>query len=398
MDVCFIFLKLYYTIGSGFPNAHILLPAAREVDESGVLFTGHGKWYNSSVIQWGCPMNVNCFSEITESFLRKRTFPGCIIGYGNADKVSAYPFGTLDENHLATESALYDVASLTKVLATLPAVLTLLQKGKLDLEDPVSRYLPIPYRSILVWHLLTHSSGFPPYSDAYKWASGPEEILKDIYQNPWVKEPGKEVVYSCLNFILLKKIVEKIVGDYPAYLKEAVYEPLGMEKTGFLPDKREDIAPTSFRNGERLRGLVDDELAYYLGGVSGNAGLFSCMNDLCRYAQEWIRPSRVLVPTVVALATRPWTSRIPGDLKGLGWAMHTSRSSDGPLFSSNSYGHTGFTGTSLWIDPDHHRFVCILTNRCFYDRHTAESKDAMWEFRRRVGQIAVSIMDSERAG
>ena len=280
-------------------------------------------------------MNVIHFSEISEKHIQERTFPGGVIGYGNAHTFSTYAFGTLDGEHPTSESALYDVASLTKVLATLPAVLTLLQSGKLDLEDSVSRYLPIPYNAIRLWHLLTHSSGFPPYSDAYKWASDSEEILEDIYQNPWVKEPGKEVVYSCLNFILLKKTVESIVGDYPAYLKETVYSPLGMEKTGFLPDTDEEIAPTSFRNGARLRGLVDDELAYYLGGVSGNAGLFSCLADLCRYAQEWLLPRRVLVPSITALATRPRTSRIPGDLKGLGWAMHTERSSDGPLFSPN---------------------------------------------------------------
>jgi len=338
-------------------------------------------------------MNVNCLSEITEAYLQQKVFPGGVIGFGNADRFSVFPFGKLDEEQPVCVEALYDVASLTKVVATLPAVFTLVQKGKIDLEDPVSRFLPVPYPSIRVWHLLTHSSGFPPYSDAYKWAANPEEILQEIYRNPWVKEPGKEVVYSCLNFILLKQIVASIVGDYAAYLKEAVFAPLGMNKTGFLPDNQEPIAPTSFRDGVRLRGLVDDELAYYLGGVSGNAGLFSCIEDLCRYAQEWIRPRHILVPSTVALATRPWTSQIPGDPKGLGWALHTSRTPGGSLFSPNSFGHTGFTGTSLWIDPDHGRFVCILTNRCFYDRHTAQSKDAIWEFRRRVAQVAVSIME-----
>jgi CubicO group peptidase (beta-lactamase class C family) len=142
-----------------------------------------------------------------------------------------------------------------------------------------------------------------------------------------------------------------------------------------------------------LRGLPDDELAFYLGGISGNAGLFTCILDLCRYAQEWIKPTRVLVPSLTALATRPWTLGMMGDFKGLAWAMHTSRTSDGSFFSEKSYGHTGFTGTSLWIDPEKKRFVAILTNRCFYERHTIQSKDNIWEFRRKAAQIAMSIMD-----
>lgn len=324
--------------------------------------------------------------------IEQQLFPGGVLLVLNDRKVLFHrAFGTLDQRIVNHEDSIYDLASVTKVTATLPAVLLLYQQGIIDIEDPISRYLPVSSDQILIRHLLTHTSGMPPYSEAWRYASAPEQLIQIIYQTSPCKAPDVEVVYSCLNFILLKKLVETITGDYAAFLDEHLFKPLEMSQTSFNPGPLAHIAPTSLRDGKRLHGEVDDELAFYMGGVSGNAGLFASAMDVGRYAQAWLNPGRLLMPSVIEMSLIPWSRSIPGDLKGLGWALFTTRASCSPLFSERSFGHTGFTGTSLWIDPIKKLAVVLLTNRVFFRRH--DQAEPIWEFRRKMHALSVIAVE-----
>lgn len=332
--------------------------------------------------------------DIVCEYISKKIFPGAVILAGTPEQIFFMEsFGTIDGEIPSGTDTVFDLASLSKPVSTLPAVLTLIQEGKIELEDRAAKFIPIPYEGILIRHLLTHTSGMPPYSIAYKSAKNPDELMNEILNTGFATEPEKEVVYSCLNFILLMKIVDKVTGNFEEYVQKEVFEPLGMKSTCYKPKNLKNVAPTSQRDDVLLRGMPDDELAFYLGGVSGNAGLFSCAEDIYRYGSEWIQPGKVLTPSTVQLSLRHWTKNIPGDKKGLCWALHTHRSSDGAFFSNESYGHTGFTGTCLWIDPQKRRMSVILTNRCFYQRHT--KKDEIWEFRRKINNVLATYMDRE---
>jgi CubicO group peptidase (beta-lactamase class C family) len=228
----------------------------------------------------------------------------------------------------------------------------------------------------------------PPYSLAYHFKNTREEIIDEIKKEQFKELPQTRVRYSCLNYILLMDMVNSITGNFREFVKKEVFTPLNMKNTDYLPTETTNTAPTSERDGKLLRGKVDDELAYYLGGISGNAGLFTNMNDMLKYARELLNPKKVLSKPMMNTATRPWTEKIPGDLKGLGWMMYDNDSSGGSLLSEKSFGHTGFTGTSLWVDPVQEIAIVILSNRCFYSRH--ERKTEMWRFRRVVSNALVS--------
>ncbi len=327
--------------------------------------------------------------EITQEYIDAKIFPGCAIKFGNDRNVFFEDcIGTVDERKPMNKDILFDVASLSKVIGTLPAILVLFQEGKIDIEDKVKKYIPIQSENILIRHLLTHTSGMQPYSTSYKYAENPEELINELYQIAPLREPEKEVVYSCLNFIFLKKVVDAVTGDFKSFVNDSVFKPLEMYNTCYVPEKLENVAPTSYRDGARIKGMPDDELAYYLGGVSGNAGVFSNIDEVFKYGCEWLNPTNILSKATVKMVLRKWTEGINGDKKGLGWMLYTNRCSGGSLLSDKAFGHTGFTGTSLWIDPENELVMTILTNRCFYQRHT--TKDEIWEFRRRIHHTLVS--------
>jgi len=331
----------------------------------------------------------NKIRKIAQEFIEKRIFPGCAIKAGNSKEVFFEDYiGTIDEKVPTSAQSLYDVASLSKVVATLPAVLVLLQNGRIDIEDSVKKYIPIQSDDIVIRHLLTHTSGMQPYSESYRFTDNPDSLVNELYKVAPLREPEKEVVYSCLNFIFLKKVVDAVTGDFESFVKESVFQPLQMNNTFYKPGDIDNVAPTSERENKRIIGMPDDELAYYLGGVSGNAGVFSTADDVFKYSCEWLSPNKVLSRAAVNTAVKPWTDQINGDRKGLGWMLFTNRCSGGSLLSEKSFGHTGFTGTSLWIDPENDIAFTILTNRCFYQRHT--SKNEIWEFRRRVHHVLMS--------
>jgi len=326
---------------------------------------------------------------IIKEQIRKKLFPGAVIGVTDPEKtLFEESYGTFDGERKTTLDTIYDLASMTKITATLPSILLLIQDGLIDPEDPVQRFIAFPDERVRVWHLLTHTSGMPPYSQAYRYKDTRDGILKEIQNEPFRAEPGSSVVYSCLNYILLMRIVEAITGSFSQFTSERIYNPLGMENTQFVPQNTGNIAPTSIRNDGRLRGLPDDELAYHLDGISGNAGLFSTVPDILKYARELLYPGKIFSQNILNLSRREWTRAIPGDRKGLGWMLWTRRSSGGCLLSENSFGHTGFTGTSLWIDPEKELAIVILTNKCFYSRH--QRLEEMWRFRRITHNVILS--------
>jgi len=277
-----------------------------------------------------------------------------------------------------TVDTVFDLASLTKVVATAPAVMLLVQEGKLRLDDPAARYIPAFARSgkgaITIRHLLTHYSGLPAdLRLSKKRKASAKTILSRIYQIRPLAPPGRRFLYSDLGFVVLGKIVEKVGGKpLNVFANDNLYVPLHMDSTRFRPPKsdRDRIAPTERRkDGEMMRGEVHDPLSSLLGGVAGDAGLFSTAADLARFCQMFLNGGvlegvRLLEPRTVQEMVSPQSPPDKENIRGFGWDINSTYSSvKGSHFSSRSYGHTGFTGTSLWIDPASESFLIILTNR-----------------------------------
>ena len=305
-----------------------------------------------------------------------------------------------------TLDTIFDAASLTKVIATTPAIMRIFEQGQIRLNDPVTKYLPEfqgGHSDITIRNLMTHFSGLRPDLDLKPaWSGYDTGVQRALIDKP-AGPPGVRFVYSDINFILLAEIVHRLSGKMlNEYARENLYEPLGMHETTFLPPAslRPRIAPTEINpvTGQPLRGEVHDDTARYMGGVTGNAGVFTTAGDLAKFAQMMLDAGQVNsdggqgngVRLFSAATVQKFTSpQSPADqpiLRGLGWDIDSPYSSNrGELFPIGSYGHTGYTGTSLWIDPFSHSYVIILTNAVHPHRgHSVVS------LRSRVATIAAS--------
>ena len=270
---------------------------------------------------------------------------------------------------------IFDCASLTKVVVTAPAILMLVEEGRLRLDDRVTKYLPEFNRGssrITVRHLITHSSGLRADLDLEPVWSGYETGVQKAYREVPVARPGERFLYSDVNFILLAEIVRQLSGKrIDEFARERIFEPLGMRESMYLPPATmlERIAPTEkLPDGTLLHGVAHDPTTRYMGGVAGHAGMFSTAADLAKFCRMMLNQGvhagrRVLSPMGLAAMTRPQSpSGLPE--RGLGWDIDSPyASSRGDLFPIGSYGHTGYTGTSLWLDPSSKAFVVLLTNR-----------------------------------
>jgi CubicO group peptidase (beta-lactamase class C family) len=284
-------------------------------------------------------------------------------GYGSTDWGFGLP--TVD-----ARSTIYDLASLTKVLATSAAAMVLYDRGKLKLDTPVGRYLPEFRRGdkarVTVRDLLTHRSGLPAGRDL-RAARTARQARKLVLETPLEAPPGAHTQYSDVGADVLGFVIEAIAGErLDRFVSRTIYRRLGLRNTLFLPgrDRRARIAPTENYppRGYPLRGEVHDEAAYELGGVSGHAGLFATASDLAVFAQMMLNGGtykgvRIVSDTTVAR----FTGRTAGS-RALGWDTCIGGGSCGFYLGSRAYGHTGYTGTSLWIDPDRQTFVIVLTN------------------------------------
>lgn len=297
---------------------------------------------------------------------KNETLAENVIGYAHKDFKLPMRLDTL-----------FDLASLTKVYATLPGILLLMEEGVIDLDDPVKRFFPTAVNGELtIKHLLTHTSGLPSHKPFYKMGLSKKQILDYILKCPSI--PGEQVVYSDLNFILLGFLIEELSGlPLDKFSEEYVFKPLGMTETGFnLQAVKERFAPTEWIEEEQTYrwGEVHDENAFHMGGVSGHAGLFSTLADLKKYVQMWLNDGKTetgaafLAPAVMQASRRNYTRHLNLN-RGLGWQLVDDEYSPlGYLLSKDSYGHTGFTGTSIWIDPDRQIGVILLTNRVHISR------------------------------
>ncbi len=315
--------------------------------------------------------------RIVSSGVKAGGFPGAAVvvgrrgfsvfekGYGHLGWVKGSP-------EVAPEETVYDLASLTKVVGTATAAMILYDEGRLELDAPVNRYLPDfsggQKDQVTIRQLLTHTSGLPAGRDLRRLARGPWQARSVVISTPLACKPGACQVYSDLGADVLGFVVEAISGQgLDAFLRERVFTPLGMNDTGFRPDDSEHdrIAPTEVSppRGYPLQGEVHDENAWALGGVAGHAGLFSTATDLSIFAQMMLNGGiyagvRIASDSAVAL----FTKRTEGT-RALGWDTSDGEGSAGTYMGEHAFGHTGFTGTSMWIDPDRDLFVILLTNR-----------------------------------
>ena len=300
---------------------------------------------------------------------------------------------------------IFDCASLTKVLITAPAVMMLVEEGRLRLIDRVTKHLPEfsgGKSLITVKQLLTHFSGLRPDVDLEPEWSGYETGIQRAYQEVPIVEPGSRFIYSDINYILLAEIVRRISGQpLDEFARERIFEPLGMTETSFRPAASlvPRIAPTErLPDGTLLHGTVHDPTTRYMGGVAGHAGVFSTADDLGRFAQMMLNggrlgDARVLSPLSLARMTSPQSPPAHPALRGLGWDIDSPYSSTrGDLFPSVSYGHTGYTGTSMWIDPITKTYIILLTNRV----HPAV-KTSVVDLRSHVANIVAGTIEDTDA-
>jgi beta-glucosidase-like glycosyl hydrolase/CubicO group peptidase (beta-lactamase class C family) len=324
--------------------------------------------------------------DVIEKAVADKAFPGATLAVGYRGKVALHAFGKLsyDAKFAATVPAtMYDIASLTKVVATTTLVAKLAEGDfavPLDLDAKVERYLPewasgpnTEWRHrVTVRHLMTHTSGLPPFKEYWRTSKSKSDTLAKIFAEPLDYEPGTKEVYSDLGIILMAEIIERLTGRKLDDLASSyVFLPLAMKDTMYRPPKKlwPTIAPTEIDNNLRHRlvqGEVHDENAFAIGGVSGHAGVFSTAPDLAEFCQMLLNGGvyahqRILRRSTIAQFTTP--QQLSGGTRTLGWAVPTEGGSSGHYFSAHTFGHTGFTGTSIWIDPDRQLFVVLLTNR-----------------------------------
>jgi uncharacterized protein YbbC (DUF1343 family)/CubicO group peptidase (beta-lactamase class C family) len=314
--------------------------------------------------------------SVIEQAIADGNIPGAVLVVGHDGKViyrKAYGERALDPKHeVMTLDTVFDLASLTKVIATTTAVMQLVEQGKVRMNDPVAKYLPEFAQNgkddITVRQLLTHYSGLEPDLDLKTPWEGKDTAYRMAFAETPAQTPGSSFVYSDINFIVLGALVERVSGEaLEVYTERHIFAPLKMLKTRFVPPVawRPRIAPTQYDENEKmLRGVVHDPTARRMGGVAGHAGLFSTADDLSKFAQALLDGGGgILSPVAVEKMTSPEQPPAAPVLRGFGWDIDSPFSSNrGDLLPVGSFGHTGFTGTSMWIDPTTQTYIILLTN------------------------------------
>jgi uncharacterized protein YbbC (DUF1343 family) len=312
--------------------------------------------------------------SILEEAVRTNRLPGAVLIVGHQGRIihrRAYGYRSLQPVREAmTLDTIFDIASLTKVVATTSALMKLFEAGKLRINDRVTEYLPEfqgGKTEVTIRHLMTHFSGLRPDLELDRTWSGYDTGVRMALAEKCTVPPGTVFSYSDINFILLGEIVQRLTGDsLPARVQADFLTPLGMRESAFQPPAswHARIAPTENVNGQILRGVVHDPTARRMGGIAGHAGLFTTADDLALFAQMMLdRGAQLVSPLTVTKFTTPQSPADQPVLRGLGWDIDSPLSGNrGELFPIGSYGHTGFTGTSLWIDPLSATYVILLAN------------------------------------
>lgn len=310
-------------------------------------------------------------------------FPGAVLLVWKQGKIIfEKPFGhlTYDDSSAKVETnTIYDLASLTKVIATTNAAMICIDRNLFSINDKVTEYIPSfsanGKEDITIRNLLMHNSGLPAFKKFYTIYNSPQKVLNDIYTSELVYKTGSKTIYSDLGMITLGKIIEKVTGKkLDVFCNEVIFKPLEMDDTYFNPPPalRYRIAPTELDRYWRNRlliGEVHDETASLLNGVAGHAGLFSTAGDISKALQMLLQKGVYQEKRIIDSSTVKLFISRKSNGRGLGWDMKSpTGSSAGNLFSGKSYGHTGFTGTSVWTDPERDLFVVFLTNRVYPTR------------------------------
>ena len=324
---------------------------------------------------------LEAVNRVVERGIAAGGYPGAAVIVGRKGKaVLQRGFGRLSWDESSPEvnpaSTIYDLASLTKVVGTTTAVMVLFDEGRISLDSPVSHYLPEfsggEKNLVTIRQLLTHRSGLPAGRDIFRLTHDPAEARRIVLGTPLAFHPGEYYEYSDLGADVLAMVVEAVSAQpLDEFLADYVFHPLGMYQTAFRPadSLRAHIAPTGTSAAGRSRqGEVNDENAFAMGGVAGHAGLFSTAADLSVFAQMMLNGGvyngvRIIADSTVQL----FTTRVAGH-RALGWDTPTGSFGSGNYLSEHAFGHTGFTGTSMWIDPDRDMFVILLTNRVYASR------------------------------
>ena len=321
------------------------------------------------------PSRLGVVDSIVQEAIRDDQIPGAVVLIGHDGQViyrKTFGDRALEpRREPMSVDTIFDVASLTKVVATSIAVTQLVQKGEVRVNEPVAKYIPEFAENgkdeITVRELLTHHSGLPKDLDLSQPWEGRETALQMAYSAKPVSAPGSQFLYSDVNFIVLGALVERVSGtSLDEYCRKNIFLPLSMTHTRFLPPPAwsPKIAPTQVDEHDKmLRGVVHDPTARRMGGVAGHAGVFSTADDLSKFAQALLTGSTILSPLMVEKMTTPQQPPTSTVLRGFGWDIDSPFSSNrGDLLPVGSFGHTGFTGTSLWIDPTTQTYIIILTN------------------------------------
>lgn len=352
-----------------------------------------------------CGLNASrlaAIDRVVEEGLRYERMPGCVVLVGHQGRIAwlkSYGSRQLKPDAVPmTTDTVFDLASLTKPIATATSIMLLIEDGDVQLDAPAARYIPEftghGKEKITVRQLLTHQSGLLPDNSIRDYENGRSDAFRRIHELDLRAEPGTRFMYSDVGFIVLGEIVERVSGKkLDVFTRERIFAPLGMAETGFNPEAvlKTRAAPTQERNGKWMRGEVHDPRAYRMDGVAGHAGLFSTAQDLARYSQVLINggvldETRILKPETCRLMQM--SQQVSSGVRTLGWDRRTGYSSNrGDLFSDRAFGHGGFTGTALWIDPEQEMFVIFLSNRVHPD-----GKGSVNSIAGRIGTIAAAAI------
>ena len=319
---------------------------------------------------------LSVVDPVIQSAIREGKIPGAVLLVGHGGKViyrKAYGSRALEPRREAmTADTVFDLASLTKVVATTTCVMRLFEQGKIKLNDPVGKYLPEfsvnGKEDIIVRQLLVHYSGLREDLDLKERWEGKETAYRMAFAEKPAFPPGSRFLYSDINFITLGALVERVSGmSLDEYAAKNVFVPLGMKHTRYRPPAswKSKTAPTEYDDDHvMLRGVVHDPTARRMGGVAGHAGIFSTADDLAKFTQALLDDGgKILAPITVEKMTTPQQPPTATAVRGFGWDLDSPFSSNrGELFPIGSFGHTGFTGTSLWIDPTTNTYIILLTN------------------------------------
>jgi CubicO group peptidase (beta-lactamase class C family) len=351
--------------------------------------------------------NFSAVDSLMQSAVADSVFPGSVLLIGHQKRVVYHkPFGRFRYDTSAVEMStqtIFDLASVSKVIGTTSAAMLLYERGELDLDKLVANYLPrFVYNGkedITIRHLLTHNSGLPAFKRYYEFYNSEYEVVYDIMHTSLIFEPGTDYKYSDIGMITLQLVIEKITGQpLDEFLRINLFDRLGLQRTLYNPPPElwYYCAPTEVDKYWRyttVKGKVHDENAWLLGGVAGHAGLFSTAEDLSKIMFLYFNDGYYQEEQIFSKETLDqWTNRQTehGD-RGYGWGVKSSEgySSGGSKFSMNSFGHTGFTGTSIWADKEKDLFVILLTNRV----HPTRENRKIIQFRPLLHDAVIDAVD-----